>query len=332
MTLFSSLRYLSSGSHFHFKRQYRFYNILALLVVLYIPTVLFFIPPASFPTDAYITVPDGASTGEVGELLFSRGLIESPFLFKVVFRVLGSDDSLQAGNYLFPERMGLIPLASRLISGETGIDAVRITIPEGLTTYQIAVLCEEKLPLCDTASFTMLSKDLEGYLFPDTYVMREDATAKDLIERMRANFYHRIHELQPEIDAFGTRFESILTMASLVEREGRNEEERSIIAGILWKRLKADMPLQVDAVFGYIHNRETFHPSLDDLEIDSPYNTYKYRGLPPTPIANPGLESLRSTLNPTETDYWYYLTGDDGVTYYARTFEEHKENRAKYLD
>lgn len=332
MHLLPSLRYLFSGTHFHFKRQQRFYLILALFLVLFVPVVVFFVPSPSFPTDAYVTIPEGVSVGEVGEALYVRGLIDSPWLFKVLFRVFGNEDALQAGNYLFEERIGLVPITARLIQGDTGVGAIRVTIPEGLTTYQIAELCEVALPLCSSEAFRTQTKDLEGYLFPDTYVFPEDATAEMVIKRMRANFYHRISTLQSEIDASGLRFESIVTMASLVEREGRNEEERKIIAGILWKRLKADMPLQVDAVFGYINSRETYHPSLQDLEIDSPYNTYKYRGLPPTPIANPGLESLRAVLEPTETEYWYYLTGDDGVTYYARTFEEHKENRVRYLD
>lgn len=120
-------------------------------------------------------------------------------------------------------------------------------------------------------------------------------------------------------------------MASLIEREAKTDEDRKTIAGILWNRIDLKMPLQVDAVFGYIKGIDTYHPTSEDLSIESPYNTYLHAGLPPTPISNPGLESLHAAATPTKTDYLYYLTGKDGVMHYAKTFEEHKANRAKYL-
>jgi UPF0755 protein len=121
-------------------------------------------------------------------------------------------------------------------------------------------------------------------------------------------------------------------MASILEREANNPEDMRIVAGILWNRLDIDMPLQVDAVFGYIRQENGYTPTAEDLQLDSPYNTYRNRGLPPTPISNPGLDALLAAVQPEETPYLYYLTGRDGKMYYGRTFEDHKRNRALYLD
>ena len=121
-------------------------------------------------------------------------------------------------------------------------------------------------------------------------------------------------------------------MASLVEKEARTDANRRIVAGVLWNRLALGMPLQVDAVFGYIFDRDTYSPSFEDLKVDSPYNTYTHKGLPPGPISNPGLESIYAALYPTKTNYLYYLTGRDTLMHYAKTYAEHQANRRKYLD
>lgn len=332
MIITAIIRYIISGVAFHIARQKKGYSIIAVLLLILLPLTICFAPSSHFPSDAYITIREGSSVGAVADELKERGLISSPLIFKILARVTLSEQSLQSGNYLFEDRIGTLPLLLRLRTGDTGIAAVRFTVPEGYTTYQIAALCEEILPRCSSEAFLLRSANLEGYLFPDTYVLPGDATAEDVIKRMRDNFYRRVASIQEDIDAYDASFSDILTMASLLEKEARTTEERRVIAGILWKRLENNMPLQVDAVFGYIQKRETFHPSLEDLEVDSPYNTYKYRGLPPTPIANSGLDAILSAVTPIDTPYLYYLTGRDGRMYYASTFEEHKENRALYLD
>jgi UPF0755 protein len=123
----------------------------------------------------------------------------------------------------------------------------------------------------------------------------------------------------------------LVIMASLLEREAKTLADKRMVAGILWNRIKIGMPLQVDAVFGYIHDRATYSPSFDDLHVDSPYNTYLNKGLPPGPIDNPGLDSIIAAATPTKTSDLYYLTGSDGQMHYAKTFEQHKQNRALYL-
>ncbi|MEK7515582.1 MAG: endolytic transglycosylase MltG, partial [Patescibacteria group bacterium] len=158
-----------------------------------------------------------------------------------------------------------------------------------------------------------------------------DAIAESVVEAMRANFDVKITQLSAGIKASGRSIRDIVIMASLVEKEARTDANRRIVAGILWNRLKLGIPLQVDAVFGYIFNRDTYSPSFEDLKVDSPYNTYIHTGLPPGPISNPGLESLQAAISPAKTNYLYYLTGSDNLMHYATTYAEHVANQTKYL-
>jgi UPF0755 protein len=189
------------------------------------------------------------------------------------------------------------------------------------------------LPAFNRAQFEEIAIPLEGYLFPDTYFFPTDVTPEEVIERVYGNFNETMSRMDGEFEAFNRSLHDVTIMASLLEREGRSLKEKRMLAGILWHRIAIDMPLQVDAVFGYINNRATYSPSFADLEVDSLYNTYKYKGLPPGPIANPGYESLLAAVTPSDTGaLLYYLTGNDGLMHYAKTFNEHKSNRARFLD
>jgi UPF0755 protein len=148
---------------------------------------------------------------------------------------------------------------------------------------------------------------------------------------MRDNFDAKLAPLVADVRASGRRLSDTVILASLVEKEARTSVNRRIVAGILLNRLRLGMPLQVDAVFGYIYGRDTYSPSFADLKVDSPYNTYMHPGLPPGPINNPGLDALLAVLHPTETAYLYYLTDRDGVMHYAKTYATHQANQAKYL-
>ena len=148
---------------------------------------------------------------------------------------------------------------------------------------------------------------------------------------MRANFNTKIASSSRDIVASGHTLSDIVIVASLIEKEARTIANKRIVAGILWNRLALGMPLQVDAVFGYIFNRDTYSPSFEDLKVDSPYNTYTHTGLPPGPISNPGFDSIDATLHPTKTDYLYYLTGSDNLMHYATTYAGHQTNQRTYL-
>ncbi len=301
---------------------------LAVLIVVAAGVYVFVIPPASFPRGTSIVVPEGASVIQTASLLEDAGALRSPFLF----RMLVSAKGVQAGAYVFESPQNLVSLSIALMRGTGGVTQVRVTIPEGFTVREMAEVFSQSLTSFDTDAFVEYAAPYEGYLFPDTYFFSPFVTAREVVDTLRGTFDARMQELRTLVTASPYTQKDIVIMASLLEKEAKTLEEKKMIAGILWKRIAIDMPLQVDAVFGYIKGIDTFHPSLSDLEIESPYNTYRNRGLPPTPIANPGIESLTAAATPVTSDYLYYLTGRDGVMRYARTFDEHKANRAKYLD
>lgn len=178
------------------------------------------------------------------------------------------------------------------------------------------------------------SEGLEGYLFPDTYFVSQETTAEELVKMMRENFEKKVG--QPNLS--GITFAQVVNIASIVEREALLVEDKPIVAGILIKRFLNGWPLQADATvqyaLGYQSDEGSWwkkHLTEEDLEIDSPYNTYKNPGLPPAPVCNPGLDSLEAAINPTETDYWYYVSDSEGRMRFARTNEEHNENTLKYV-
>jgi UPF0755 protein len=173
---------------------------------------------------------------------------------------------------------------------------------------------------------------LEGFLFPDTYQISYSAGEKDIIRMMLANFDKKLtKDLREEIVRQNKTIFEIVTMASLLEKEVRTAEDKKLVAGVLWKRLKNRIPLQVDAAVSYITGKKTVKITKEDTQIDSPYNTYKYLGLPLGPISNPGLESIKASIYPKESRYWYYLSTPEGQTIFSRTLEEHNIAKAKYL-
>lgn len=172
--------------------------------------------------------------------------------------------------------------------------------------------------------------DLEGYLFPDTYQLPETLSADDLILAALKNFATKLDRLGRQNFAVkNLTVRDAVIMASILEKEVKTLEDKKIVAGILYKRIAADMPMQADATLLYY---KAGNPDHFDKEIDSPYNTYKHAGLPPGPICNPGFESLEAAIEPVKTDYWYYLSAPDGATIFAKTYDEHRQNISQYLD
>ena len=244
-------------------------------------------------------------------------------------RLTGADRSVHAGTYYFARPLTMFTIARRIEAGERGVESIRVTLTEGMTAREMGETLEEALPDFAADTFTELAKPFEGYLFPDTYFIDPGTTPEVVVELLQSTFEEKTDELRA---AAGSSFDDAVILASLIEKEADTAEDRRIVSGILWNRLEIGMPLQVDAVFGYILGRSGYAPNGDDLEIDSPYNTYTNPGLPPGPIANPGLDAIAAAINPAETEYFYYLTGRDGLMYYAETFDAHKENRELYLD
>jgi UPF0755 protein len=298
-----------------------------VIVMLY---GFFIAAPIDFPAGQVVSIKKGSSLTEIAEGLYQADVVRSPLAFLALMRGSGESDALQAGAYVFPERASIFTVVHLLLSRDTRVDPARVTFPEGSTAREMALLLEDAIPGFDGEAFQDLATPHEGFLFPDTYLIAPDSTPEDVVTLMRETFDTRVAELDPEIKRFGKSLEEIVIMASLLEKEARTVEVRRTIAGILWKRIEVGMPLQVDAVFGYIQGRATFHPNYSDLAVESPYNTYMHKGLPPGAIANPGIEAIRAAATPIQTKYLFYLNDANGRMHYAADFDGHIENRRRY--
>lgn len=302
-------------------------GVLVLLAALWVISA----PPA-FPANSIITIPSDATATGFATTLESAHVIRSGTAFRLLARLSGYDHHLDPGAYVFTQPVPLTTILWRVGHARHGIQAARVTLTEGMTRFDMAATLERQLPGFDATAFLEEASTSEGYLFPDTYLFMPGTAEGDIVTRLKSQFSLRIADLTPDILSSERSFSDIVIMASLLEREAQDPEDMQMVAGILWNRIDQDMPLQVDAVFGYIHQKNGYAPTAEDLELDSPYNTYRNRGLPPTPISNPGVNALYAALHPADTDDLYYLTGKDGEMHYAADFEEHKKNRAKYLD
>lgn len=322
----------ASAIEFHFLRFWWSWLAL-LLLVAFIGTGWHFLfsSPRDFVPGTVQSISRGATAPEIAEQLAEAHVIRYPLLLTEALQLSGKDKRIPAGAYRFGESAGLITVTLRLIRGDFGLPPSRITFIEGMTVREMAERAAAMLPEITAADFISAGQPYEGYLFPDTYIFSPSDDAETVVYTLRSTFVEKTKDLDAAIAASGYSQVEILTMASLIEKEARIASERQMISGILWNRVTRGMPLQVDAVFGYIYGRSTYSPSFADLATDSPYNTYKYKGLPPGPIANPGLDAIEAALNPAKTNALFYLTGRDGVTRYAATYAEHLANQRRHL-
>lgn len=302
-----------------------------IFVIAFFLSFTFFLPPSNFPIGQVVTIEPGESLQEITDTLEKNNIIKSSLVFRSTVILLGGETKMKAGDYLLDSREGPVDLAYRFLNAKYHLTVAKITIPEGWNVYQIGDYLEKNLVNFDKAEFIKLGKSLEGYLFPDTYFVSPAIKPQRIISLMQNNFESK-KELMTGLATSTRSLKDIIIMASILEGEARTTESRRTIAGILWRRLSINMPLQVDATFSYINGKNTYELTLDDLQIDSPYNTYKYRGLPPGPIGNPGLDSIMAAINPINSKYLYFLSSRSGDMYYATTFEQHKRNKELYLD
>jgi UPF0755 protein len=293
--------------------------------------VFFVLPPRTLRPDTIVKVENGRGSYATARALEEAGIIRSSFLFHIFVKLFGGERSLQAGDYLLSKRITVITLARRMVLGEYGFTARKVTFPEGTSVREMALILKSNLLNFDTEAFITAANDKEGYLFPDTYLIMPTATSGQVIKVMEANFERRLKGIDRSIAAFNKPLKDIITMASIIEEEANDEKSRRVVSGILWKRISNDIALQVDAPFVYLIGKESAELTKDDLKIDSPYNTYKYRGLPPHPITNPGLDAILAAVTPEKSEYLYFLSDEDGKMYYARTYDEHLMLKEKYL-
>ncbi len=286
----------------------------------------------------------GKSASQIGESLYKKGLIKSPLVFKLYVQFFNKSKGIQTGKFELSPSYSLVKIVEVISSAP---QEVWVTIPEGLRREEVVDRYIKGLDkggkeaTLFRENFLKESEGLEGYLFPDTYLIPKDIQASKVVLMMKNNFDKKISEIKSNYP-FGYSLKEVVILASLIEREAKTDEERPVIAGILYNRLEKKWPLQVDAAVQYAvaslkmknqgNQVDKYWETLreGDLDIDSPYNTYKYQGLPPGPISNPGLKSLKAAANPLMSDYFFYIHAD-GKVYYARTFEEHNSNIRKYL-
>ena len=287
-------------------------------------------PPSSFPQGEVFTVHAGDSLQQISNNLKNENVIRSVFAFRTSAIILGGEHKIIAGDYLLDKKENALVLAYRLINGSFHLQTVKITIPEGWCAYEITDYLGKTLLKFDKKQFLALAEKNEGYLFPDTYFVSPTAKPEEIIDLMKNNFAAKISAVQKQILASGHSESDIIKMASILEGEAL-PADRPKVAGILWRRLALGMPLQVDSTFKYINEKNSYDLTADDLKIDSPYNTYINKGLPPTPINNPGLNSILAAITPVKTKYLYFLTEKDGTIHYAVTFAEHVANKVRYL-
>ena len=286
-----------------------------------------------------ITIPPGATFGEVTDSLAAHGMIRSRFWFKVLGRLRGVDREVQAGIYDFPLGAGAWQVLAALTSGR--VATVRFTVPEGLTLTELADLAQEHLHIPRDSVLAAASDqrlvqaldlpgpDLEGYLLPETYQLPVDIGAQDLARALAESFtQHWQPEWTERLDSIGLTRAELVTLASIVEGEARHDDERAVIAGVYLNRLRLGMALQADPTVQYAIQRKTGTRKarlyFKDYAIPSPYNTYIHTGLPPAPINSPGLASLEASLYPAPVPYLYFVAGPDGHHVFSRTNREHE--------
>ena len=267
--------------------------------------------------------------------LQKENLIKNKWSFLVYVFLKGDSKKLQAGEYLLSLSQTIPEITEKFVFGD--VVKEKIIIIEGWNLRDIGWYFENKgicqaEELYDQAEELYGLENLEGYLFPDTYEIRKSDTFKEIVKKMLDNFNEKLtSELREEIKNQGKTISEIITMASLLEKEVRTSTDKKIVSGILWKRMSHNIPLQVDATIVYITGKQTIKISKEDLKIDSPYNTYKFRGLPIAPISNPGLESIKAAIYPEDSGYFYYLSTPEGKTIFSKTLKEHNFAKQKYL-
>lgn len=280
-------------------------------------------------TEVTFVVGKGENVREVANSLKKENLIKDPIAFFLLVRFqLNLDNKIQAGDHRLSQSMNAQQLAKALTLASNDI---WVTIPEGLRAEEIADIFQKEIPSYEDSWRNALQGD-EGYLFPDTYLIPRTADIKLILSVFNKNFNQKYANLTTD----KTQNE-IVTVASLVEREAKYPEDRPLVASVIYNRLGIGMGLNIDATVQYALGYQTDEKrwwkknlTVDDLRINSPYNTYLHAGLPPTPIANPGLASLKGAANPAQTNYLYYISDKTGKNHYAETIEQQNANIKKY--
>lgn len=284
-------------------------GVIAFLVFFSFFFFLFLSAPANFPIGIIFKIEPGSSLRSVSLKLKNEHIIRSRLTFEALVIIFDREKQVIGADYYFGNKLPVWEIARRISKGEHHLAPIVVTIPEGFDISQISDIFASRLINFDRNKFLFKAKGLEGYLFPDTYFFLTTANEADVLDSMSENFNKKIKIISPDIFASGKTEEDIITMASIIEKEAKGESDRKFISGILWKRIEQNIPLQVDAAT----------------------DTYKTRGLPKSPIGNPGLRAIEAAIYPQNSPYLYYLHDKNGDIHYAKSFTEHRRNVLKYL-
>ena len=296
------------------------------------------------------TITQGQSVKQISTNLKDSGFINNKLIFELYVGLRRAQAKFMAGEYELNKGLSIKELVNVFVSGQSLSKERDIKIIEGWNASEIAESLE-KQGVCEAGQFLEKIKyygantngyefltdkpkkfSLEGYLFPDTYTIYKDATIEDILKKMLDNFNSKLTpQMREDIKKTGLSIFEIITMASIIELEVPKSMDRKMISDIFWKRVEAGMPLQSDATINYITGKNLPSPTLEDLKVNSFYNTYLYPDLPPGPIGNPGISAIQAAIYRTPNDYWFYLSKPSGETVYSKTHDEHVKNKQKYL-
>lgn len=338
MEIFNKLKQL-----FNFQMSYAARLILACAGSLLIFAVILFIYMSSSPMDeesVLFTVAKGSSLRQNANELKSKGIIRSSDFFVAMSYITGTR-SIRSGRYRIYSSDSVARILKKIHSGE--VVTARVTIPEGYSVAQAADAMEQA-GICKASDFVKYSRDraflasiginadrAEGYLFPETYVIAQDSDARDVITIMKKKMDSVLASLNwKERPGFSTH--QMLTLASIIEKEAKVKDEQKKVSSVFHNRLKQNMPLQSCATVLYALNRTIPHLLLRDLEVDSPYNTYKHQGLTPTPIASPGKGAIEAAIYPDSTEYLFFVSRNDGSHYFSKDYSRHCRAQDYYVE
>jgi len=300
-------------------------------------------PISDTPSPVTVEIPAGAGASKIGERLQKAGVIRSGLAFTIMARLLGESSDMKSGEYRLPRNLGVVELINQLVQG-TNAESQWVTIPEGKTLRQIANLLDEdrlarkddflraahRSPSVYGLDLPVRRSSVEGYLMPDTYKLPVKTNERKIVARLVSNWKNKVWSPNRALFAKSDLPpDKVVILASMIEREARVPQDRPLISSVIRNRLKKKMKLQIDATILYALGQHKNLVTFKDLKVDSLFNTYKYPGLPPAPICNPGLASIEAALQPARSEYLYYVAKPDGSHIFTRTGQEHAAAVAK---
>lgn len=331
-------------------------TVISIIIIILIGIIAFtmYLKNGEAPLDSKnnksinVVIPSGTSTGEIASILVENKIIDNTTVFRLKSKTKGYEGKYKAGEYALSPSMSMVEIMDSLIKGKT--NAVRFTIPEGLDLEKISErladqgivnkdLFEEEVE-SGVFDYKFLKdapagpKRLEGYLYPETYDVFTTATEHDVIDRLLKQFDSMFEEkYYARAKELGLNINQVMTIASLIERETKVSSERKIVSSVIQNRISSGMPLQIDATVQYALGHQKERLTYNDLQVDSPYNTYKTKGLPPGPICSPSIESIEAALYPAKTDYIYYVLKPslDGTHAFSNNYNQFLKDKNKYI-